>query len=179
MKYSTLRNLSALTLILFIAALLACGGCSPSINAWVARGTQGLANAQANQTAWYQAEIASLNKARNSSINACYTDTINAFQNGVATSQPTVTKPVTAQWVNDQRNILLATMTNYDLEKSDLDVKYMTAIANLNSVQECFSQIQRLNVAYATTSDQLAAEVNNLAQIVSQLQAAKTTPTGK
>jgi hypothetical protein len=174
--------MKAIVTLLAVALIgIASAGCSPSIGQWVARGTTGVQLAQQNQTAWYQAEKASLNKARNASVNACYTDTINAFANGVATSQPAGTKAVTAQWVNDQRTVLLATLKAYDAENADLDAKYATAMQNLGSVTECFTEINRLNVVWATQADQLASDLSSLNSIVSQLQAqqaAKTT-TGK
>ena len=151
-------------------------GCSPSIGQWVDRGVAGVETAKSNQTAWYQAEVQRLNQARITSINAAYLDTVSVIQHGVPTSQPAAaTRPVDAAWVDAQRRVLLATMAAYDAEKLDLDTKYATAMANLASTEECFTQIKRLNVAWATTADQLAADVNALSAIVTQLQQQKAS----
>ena len=182
-----------LAVLVLVCGAAALGGCSPSQQAWVDRCQQGVTYAQQNQTAWYYDAVAQLNKDRQRSIQVAFAELQTAFAGGIhdavsnpstqpgATSLPAVasatTRPVDSQWILDQERVLLATMKAYDERKADLDAKYSVAMSNLGSISEGLTQIERLNVAWADTSQQLSAQISNLAKIVeSRLPAPSAAP---
>jgi hypothetical protein len=177
-------------LCVLLAAMLlmpTLGGCSPSIQSWVDRGEQGIAFAKANQIAWYGATVAQLDKDRKAAIQAVFNDTINAMRAGVATpasTQPVlggpITRPVDTDWIITQEKLLLATMDAFDVKKSNLDSQNAICLSNLDKTNECFAEVQKLNVAWANSSqaiqDQLAS-LQTTVQAIAQSQA--TASAGK
>jgi hypothetical protein len=180
-----MKQLASFSLLLALAV----GGCSPSIQSWVDRGNQGILFAQNNQTAWYQATVAQLDKDRQQAIQAAFNDIINVMASGVPTAASTqpagsgaTTRPVDTAWILTNEKLLIATMVAFDNKKLDLDVKYQVCMSNLNKTQECFAEIQKLNVAWANSSqaisDQLASMTTTLqtiAQTVANPPASTTT----
>jgi hypothetical protein len=160
---------------LLIAVAFYGPGCSPTQTAWVERGLQGIEYAKSNQTTWYQAAVEELNKDRQRSISVTFAETRSAMTVGVRTSatQPT-TRPVDADWLIVQEKALLATMGLYDQRKEDLDMKYQQAMRNLDATGEAFTQIQRLNRAWAGDRDELAAQIAKIAATVESLRAERS-----
>jgi hypothetical protein len=188
MRKDILKGAAVLLLMAAFAGLvMLSGGCSQSIQGWVDRGNQGIAFAQQNQTAWYQATVAQLNKDRQASIQAAFNDILHVMATGVptpASTQPALggptTRPVDAAWVIDSEKLLLATMTAFDAKKADVDAKYATCMDNLAKTQECFAEIQKLNVAWANSSQALQAQMASMqATIQTIAQAVANQPSSK
>ena len=169
-----------IVIVLLLCILLA--GCSPSTQSWADRGEQGIAFAKANQLAWYGAAVAQLDKDRKAAIRAVFNDTINAMRAGVATpasTQPVLggptTRPVDTDWIITQEKLLLATMDAFDVKKSNLDSQNAICLSNLDKTNECFAEVQKLNAAWANSSqaiqDQLAS-LQTTVQTIAQSQAA-------
>ena len=154
-----------------LLALVVLGNCacSPTQTAWVERGLAGIELAKGNQTAWYEAAVAQLDKDRRHSIAVVFAETRLVMARGVATSGP-ATRPVDADWITAQEKALLVTMSMYDVKKADLDAKYQIAMRNLDSTGEAFVQVQRLNRAWAGSGDALAAEVARLSAAIANMQ---------
>ena len=182
--------ISFLCVICVICGGLVFAGCSPSINAWAARGLTGVQLAQSNQTAWYKAQVAQLMKDRDRSVRAAYEDTLNALAHGVATTQPVssqpatqaalaATQPIDAAWLGVQEQMLLASLKAYDNAKASLDSAYATAMANLNSTAQCFQEIQSLNAVWATDSATLSSEIGQLQAIITSMQQSPSSKNSK
>lgn len=176
LRAASVRLLRALACLLL--ATLPTAGCSPTQRAWVDRGLAGVDNARANQTAWYAAAVERLNQDRQRSISTAYQELLDTWRSGVPTAPPpaTTTRPIDAPWVLAQEKMLLLTMDAYDKKKADLDDKYATAMKNLDGTAECFTQIERLNVAWADTQANLQTEIDRLSTLVQAIAAKQAAP---
>ena len=71
-------------------------------------------------------------------------------------------------------------MTAFDAKKADVDAKYATCMDNLAKTQECFAEIQKLNVAWANSSQALQAQMASMqATIQTIAQAVANQPSSK
>lgn len=153
---------------LVAAAASALAGCSPAIGQWVERGQTALDVERENLAAWHALAVAGVAAERNRQIAAAAADTKLVLAGGVAGPDGAPLK-LSAEWLDEQSRILSATLSALDGRRAGYDEQYRTCLSNVASIRESFVAVQRLNRAYAGSSETLQAQIARLTELVLSL----------
>jgi len=151
-----------LLMVLALAAIAGAAGCSPTIAAWADRGELGCANEQANADAWRGLVIEQLDLQKKASVADVFTDIRSVTAGRVIGLDG---KPVALDdaWLDEAHKALDATLEAQAKRRAAVDEMYERHTANIAATRESFTQIRRLNTAWASLGNSgLDAQVSRL-----------------
>lgn len=157
------------SIVTTICAMCFIGGCSPTQQAWAERGKEGINIAVENITQFYSELKTAEDLKFETFIKATYQDIVDCKAGKLI--NPTTGKPVemTDKWLEANQKALVAGLKVWMARKEKIAEDYRVAISNLLSTQECFTKMQELNRAWASSESQIAAQLDRLTAQMAQL----------
>lgn len=162
--------------VVFVLAILGgllVAGCSPTTNSWIDRGKIGLENNREALADWYVTAAKAEDAKLKALINASFAD-IRSCRDGKLTDPKTGLQiALSDKWLTEHQAGLTTGFSLWLDNREALRAKYANDLKNIDSVDECFDQIKRLNVAWANDKEMMLTEVNRLAGKIDELKAAQ------
>jgi hypothetical protein len=166
-------KLMCVLLVLLLPFAFAAVACSPTQTQWVVRAQDGVAKNANNLTYFYQQLRTQVDKDEAAFVSAVFTDAKMAKAGMLgSTSQPVAFNDT---YLEHMQAMLIAGQKGYQEKRNVLDNDYKTAMTNNGYLVEALANIQRLNLAWAGASQQVASQLAQVEAVIVELKAQRAS----